>query len=264
MKRSSYIGIWILLSLSMVIVMTVAWVDDINIGGWTLKKAPYREMLLLDKDEEARLEAEKDSVKAAQLEERKNIVVTDSAPQSILLIGDSMTLNLALRLAQYARQNGHEFHAVNWDSSGTVKWGKSNHLQEYIEEFGSTFVFISLGSNELYLKNPQSHEKYVKMILDQVGSIPYVWIGPPNWKEDFGVNDMLEETCAPGAFFRSAGMEFARKKDGIHPTREASALWIDSLARWMPKSSHPIIMEAPSDTIGKVPPNVIFLKATDK
>ena len=101
-------------------------------------------------------------------------------------------------------------------------------------------------------------------IISKIGNIPYVWIGPPNWKEDAGINDMIQSVCAPGAFFRTKGMTFKRKKDGVHPTREASALWIDSVARWMPKSAHPILMNYPSDSIGKVNPNVIFLKALNK
>ncbi len=105
---------------------------------------------------------------------------------------------------------------------------------------------------------------YVKKILSCIGDIPYVWIGPPNWNEDTGINDMLEATCKKGSFFRSAGMEFKRKKDKIHPTREASALWIDSIMRWMPKSAHPILAEVPSDTLRKSPNHVIFIKPYNK
>lgn len=265
--KSNYTGLWLLLATAMVVVILIAFADDINIGKWTIKKAPYRETLLRDTSEEEREKAIADSLREVRKEletERLTQAVVDSTPQSILLIGDSMTMNLALRLAQYAKHNGHTMHAVNWDSSSTVKWGKSDHLKDYIHEFGATYVFISLGANELYLKNPKTHQQYVEMILDQIGDLPYVWIGPPNWKEDFGVNDMLEEVCKPGSFFRSAGMKFARKKDGIHPTREASAFWIDSIARWMPKSGHPILLDTPSDSVGKGNPNLIFLKATDK
>lgn len=263
--KKSYFGLWMLLAVGLLVVLAIGFADDITIGGYTVKKAPFREHLLTDKEAEAEEAARLDSVLAVQREEQENNKAeVDSAPQSILLIGDSMTLNLALRLAQYAKANGHKFHSVNWDSSGTVKWGKSRHLEEYIKEYGATYVFISLGSNELYIKDPKSHLKYVRSILDQVGDLPYVWIGPPNWKEDNGFNDFLEATCRPGTFFRSAGMEFKRKKDGIHPTRESSALWIDSIARWMPKSSHPILLETPPDSIGKVSPNLKFMKATDE
>lgn len=265
--KSNYAGLWLLTATALIIILVVAFSDDITIGNYTVKKAPFRDNLLVDREAAAKEAAEQDSILALRREEmerKEKEAQVDSTSHSILLIGDSMTLNLAYRLAQYARHNGHTFHSVNWDSSGTVKWGKSDHLAEFIKEYNATYVFISLGANELYIKEPKSHLKYIQSILDQIGDLPYVWIGPPNWKEDFGINDLLEATCVPGGFFRSAGMEFKRKKDGIHPTREASALWIDSIARWMPKSSHPILMETPPDTMRNVSPNVKYMKATDK
>lgn len=263
--KKGYIGLWLLLVIALLVVVGISFSDDITIGNYTLKKAPFRDTLLADKEAEAKELAKKDSLLAQRRDSLESVKEeVDSVPQSILVIGDSMTLNLALRIAQYAKANGHTIHSVNWDSSGTVRWGNSQHLAEYIKEYGATFVFISLGSNELYVKDPKVHEKHIASILEQVGELPYIWIGPPNWKEDNGFNDYLETQVRPGAFFRSAGMEFQRKKDGIHPTREASALWVDSIARWMPKSAHPILFNTPPDSIGKVSPNIKYMKATDK
>lgn len=263
--KARYTGLWLLLATALIVILVVSLLDDITVGSYTVKKAPFREMLLKDTVAEAREAFLADSLLAVRHEEERTLKAeVDTTPQSILLIGDSMTMNLALRLAEYAKANGHQFHAVNWDSSNTVKWAKSTHLAEYVSEYGATYVFISLGANELYLKNPSTHKQYVESIIGQVGDRPYVWIGPPNWKEDAGINDMLEATCAPGAFFRSAGMEFKRKKDGIHPTRAASALWIDSVARWIPKSAHPIRLDFPPDTLGRVNANIKFMKSTDK
>ena len=263
--KARYTGLWLLLAIALVIFLVVSLVDDITVGPYTVKKAPFRETLLKDPTAEVREKEATDSILAVRHgEEREIKAEVDTTPQSILLIGDSMTMNLALRLAEYAKANGHDFHAVNWDSSNTVKWAKSSHLEEFIKEYGATYVFISLGANELYLKNPSSHRHYVETIIAQIGERPYIWIGPPNWKEDAGINDMIEAACAPGAFFRSAGMEFKRKKDGIHPTREASALWIDSVARWMPKSGHPIRLDFPSDSLGRVNAKIKFMKSTDK
>ncbi len=263
--KSKYTGVWLLLSLSMVIIILIAFSDDITIGKWTIKKGSYKELLLAEREKEANdsIEAGLDEIDDVSGGKPKT-VETDSTQQSILLIGDSMTLNLAYRLTQYAKQNGHTFHAVNWDSSNTKIWAESDTLRHFIREYDATYIFISLGSNELYLSKPEGHRKYVEAILEKLDGRPYVWIGPPNWKEDAGLNDMIESACRKGGFFRSAGMTFERKKDKIHPTRQASALWIDSIARWMPKSAHPILLDIPSDTIGKVNPNVTFLKAHNK
>ncbi|MCM1152591.1 MAG: SGNH/GDSL hydrolase family protein [Muribaculum sp.] len=261
--KSSYIGLWCLLAISLFIILLVALSDDLTIGSWTVKKAPFEQTLFSDKNAPAPLQGQA-LADSLQKEAEKVEAPMDSTAQSILLIGDSMTWNLAIRLAQYAKQNGHQFHAINWDSSNTKIWAESDTLQYFIKKYAATYVFISLGSNELYLTKPESHRKYVESIIDKLGGRPYVWIGPPNWKEDAGINDMIQSVCAPGAFFRSAGMTFERKKDKIHPTRKASALWIDSVARWMPKSSHPILMDSPADSLGKVNENVTFLKALNK
>lgn len=257
--KSPYSGLWLIVALGLIIFLTIAFTDDITIGGWTIKKAPFRDCLIA-KPTEKDLPIDGQSVAQDTIQKTE----TDTVAKSILIFGDSMTYNLALRIAQYARQNGHTIHAVNWDSSNTRIWAESDTLTYFIKEFETDFIFISLGSNELYFKNPETRLPYIKRILEMIGDIPYVWIGPPNWQKDAGINDLLQRTCRNGAFFRTDGMELARKKDHIHPTRQASALWVDSIARWMPSSSHPILMDVPSDSIGRANPNIVFLKALNK
>lgn len=262
--KSNYLGLWLLLAVALLAFVTVSFCDDLTIGGHTFKKAPIAEALFptdtLTSDS-AYINLQTDSVMIQPAAVRAE---TDSLPKSILLFGDSMTLNLAMRLAKYAAVNGHRFHAVNWDSSNTKIWAESDTLDHFIKKFDADYIFISLGSNELYFKKPESRLPYVRRILSKIGDIPYVWIGPPNWKKDTGINDMLQQACAPGSFFRSEGMEFKRKADKIHPTRSSSALWIDSVMRWLPKSSHPILAAAPPDSVGKVNTPVVFLKALNK
>lgn len=255
-----YTAIWLLISTAFIVVISIAFLDDIKIGSWTLKKAPFRDMLLADVSDSDLL-AMPDTM---TIPEENNVNPVDSTAQSIFIFGDSMTLNLALRLGDYAKQNGHSVNAVNWDSSNTKIWAESDTLKYFIRKFQPTQIFISLGSNELYLKNPRSRKIYIEKILEMIGDIPYVWIGPPNWKEDTGMNAVIANTVKPGSFFLSEGIKLARKRDRIHPTRQASALWVDSIMRWLPESAHPFIADIPSDSIGKSRPNVIFLKALNK
>lgn len=252
-----------LLSLALTVILVVAFIDDIKIGEWTVKKAPISDYLL--KEESSTILSMVESTDSINQEDsHPELVKTDSLPQSLFIFGDSMTFNLALRLAQYAKQNGHTIHSVNWDSSNTKIWAEHDTLAYYIEKYHPTQIFISLGSNELYYKDPESRAPYVKKILEVIDTIPYVWIGPPNWKEDTGINNMIQNICKKRSFFKSAGMQFKRKKDNIHPTRESSAMWVDSIMRWLPESSHPFVMDVPSDSIGKSNPNIIFLKALNK
>lgn len=263
MRNSKYIGLWSLILIALIVIIGYSFIEDVSIMNHTLKKSSFKESLLGSGNEALKDSLKADSVRKV-LEEELKKVTTDSMPQSIFIFGDSMTWNLALRLAQYAKHNGHTINAVNWDSSNTKIWAEHDTLIYFINKYKPTQVFISLGSNELYFKDPSKRKPYVEKILEMIDTIPYVWIGPPNWEKDNGLNDMLEEICLPGSFFRTDGMSLKRKADHIHPTREASALWIDSIMRWIPGSAHPFIVNLPPDSIGKPKPNIIFLKALNK
>lgn len=263
-KRNEYLGLWILLTGVLAIVIAISFMEEVKLLNHTFKQATFARCLtdrhISDPDMEVQ---SADSLDIAEAEAPKEVTV-DSLPQSIFIFGDSMTFNLALRLAQYAKQNGHVINSVNWDSSNTKIWAESDTLNYYIRKYRPTQIFITLGSNEIYFKNPEVRVPYVRRILEMIDTIPYVWIGPPNWKKDTGINDMLQRECRPGTFFRSEGMEFKRKADHIHPTRQSSALWVDSIMRWLPKSAHPFVAEVPSDSIGKCNPHIVFLKALNK
>lgn len=258
MFRNKYSALWLLLAVSLLIIVIISFVEDINIGSYTLKKSPIAENLLAERvDNDSTIRS--DSIKV--IEEK---VETDSLPQIILVFGDSMSHNLGLRLAQYAKHNGHEIHTVNWDSSNTKIWADYDTLQYYINQYHPTQIFVSLGSNEVLLPKPDLRRPQIKKILSVIGDIPYVWIGPPNWREDTGINAVIASECKPGTFFLSDGMEFERGPDKIHPTRKSSALWMDSVIRWLPKTPHPFRADLPPDSIGDVSSHVIFLKALNK
>lgn len=172
----------------------------------------------------------------------------DTMPKTILFIGDSMLDGLSPRLAAYAKENGHTLYTVVWYSSTSEFWGNSSKLREYIAKLKPDYVFISLGANEMFVKDiAEKRDKFVKNIIRDLGSIPYVWIGPPNWKPDTGINDLVAANVGAGHFFLTNGMKFPRMKDGAHPTHEAAIGWMDSVARWMPAhAAHPIRMNVPS------------------
>lgn len=256
-----------LLVVALAVITLISFLDDdITIGGIKVKKSPIAKTLrekYLTTEEKQKAEEIRQEALVQKARPQENPI--DTAPQVFLFIGDSMTQNLSIRAAAYAKQNGHKIHTINWDSSGTRIWAQSDELDNFIEKYHPTFIFISLGSNELYIRNLDPYREYVRTILKKIGDIPYVWIGPPNWKKDEGINDMLLEETAPGTFFRSEGIQLARKSDQIHPTRDAAVIWFDSVARWIPKSAHPIRLTIPSDSITKSTKlkdtNIVYLKA---
>lgn len=264
--KSKYTGLWLLLAASLVIITLVSLLDDIEILGYKVKKAPIAENLLGEYKTTEEIEKAELAVKMeAEKKSKPQHNEVDTMPKVFLIFGDSMTQNLAIRLAAYAKQNGHEIHTVNWDSSGTRIWSKSDTLSYYINKFQPTFIFVSLGGNEAGYAKPDVLVPNVETIISKIGNIPFVWIGPPSLKNGASdkYSDMLGATLPAGTFFRSDGLELERRGDKIHPTVTAAALQIDSMAKWIKTSAHPIKMDFPADSVANTKikdTNIVYLK----
>lgn len=195
----------------------------------------------------------KDAIAQSRKASAKNVTV-DNAPKTILFFGDSMLDGLYPRLAAYAKANGHTMYAVIWYSSTTSTWGKSDKLKKYIRDLKPDYVFVALGANELYTdpnhKKDAERDRNIKKIIADIGNIPYIWIGPPNWKPKNGydLNELIAGNIGADRFFYSADIKFPRMKDGAHPTHEAAIGWMDKVIDWMKThSSHPIKMNKPTE-----------------
>ena len=249
--NKTYKQFWKILVLAFVLFFVLSAFDSIKLGNLELKSSGMIDRLTRVPEgmETATEEVAEDIVKALA-DAPKTI---DETPQTILFIGDSMLEGLYPRLAAYAEKNGHTLYAVIWYSSTSEVWGETTKLAEYIEKYNPTYIFVSLGANELFVRNiAEKRDKYVKNIISQIGTLPYVWIGPPNWKEDTGINALIAKNTKKGSFFMSNGMRFDRAKDGAHPTRKSAREWMDSVARWMPlHAEHPIKMDLPEKETAK-------------
>lgn len=180
-----------------------------------------------------------------------SVSMVDTTPQSILLIGDSMLEGLSPRFQDYAQQNGHEFNSVLWYSSTTKYFGECDTLSYFIRKYHPTFILLSIGANELFVRDIKTERSgFVAHILQEIDTIPYVWIGPPNWREDTGINELIVEHVGAKHYYPSKRLQFERTKDGAHPTHQSSALWVDSVARWiMDSSAHRIVLNQPDITV---------------
>lgn len=194
-----------------------------------------------------------DSIEVVKQDE----VICDTTSQRILIFGDSMIEGLSRRLRQYAFENNHDVLNVIWYSSSTKIWAQyEDTLTYYLKQFEPTYIMISLGGNELFVRDLDSRDKYIKTILQKVDTIPYIWIGPPNWKEDTGINELIEQNVGTHRYFPSKDLLFERKKDGAHPTYNSASNWMDSVAAWITNSSKYRIKmnfpEANAERAGKV------------
>ena len=259
--KHNYTGLWCILAAAFGIFAILSVFDTISIGGFELKSSGISDELFSRRPKaSATLTAGGDSPdKESASEAKAEPAPLDTASQTILFIGDSMLEGLSPRLAAYCEKNGHELYSVIWYSSTSEVWGRSDKLKHYISTIKPTYVFVSLGANELFVSNiAEKRDKYVKKIVADIGDLPFVWIGPPNWKPDTGINSLIAANAPSGSYFKSDGMHFDRAKDGAHPTRKSAAEWMDSVARWMPlHSAHPIRMEKPSSSKGR--PRRIFV-----
>lgn len=177
------------------------------------------------------------------------VLKVDTAKQSILFFGDSMLEGLGLRMCDYAMENGHNFHSVCWYSSTSEIWSKTDTLEYFIKKTQPTFVMICLCSNEQFVRDLDKREKYVSDIISRLGDIPFVWISPPSWKQDTGINNLIRNKVGKKRFFDSTKLEFVRGKDHVHPTFASAEIWMDSIAVWMNSfdTEYPIRMSVPTE-----------------
>ena len=250
-KKHPYAWLWVLLAVALVAVCLEVIPSVFNFSP---KPSGIAKVLFPDKE----IAVDSDSIAVDTLPQ----VIAhepDTSAHTILFIGDSMLDGLSPRLAAYAAASGHTLYSVVWYSSSTEIWGKSHRLTEYIQKVSPTYIFICLGANELYVKDiEEKRTPFIREMLAEIDTIPYLWIGPPNWVEDTGINKMIADNTAKGSYFKSDGMTFERRADGAHPTAASAIEWMDSIVRWMPEhSNHPIKMNMPEQRTAR--PERIFI-----
>lgn len=259
--KKHYTELWLLLACAFAIFAVASAFEMPVIAGHQLKSSEIHSHIFGKNETAVPLDSVVPHTAAAETADKAPSfpVPCDTASKTILFIGDSMLEGLGPRMAAYAQENGHIMYQVTWYSSTSEVWGRSDKLKGYIERLHPDYIFICLGANELFVSDiATKRDKYVKKIIADIDTIPFLWIGPPNWKKDTGINDLIRANAPLGSFFLSDGMHFDRSKDGAHPTRTSAALWMDSVARWMPlHSNHPIRMAKPAKTSAR--PKRIFV-----
>lgn len=178
--------------------------------------------------------------------------VAESRNQVVLLIGDSMADGMGARFNDYAVKNGFEFHSIVWYGSTTRDWAIASDLQYQIERVRPTYIIISLGTNDLGYKDYNRRTAAIQTILSRVGNIPYVWVGPLPWRKvkDRRIVNVIRDCTGEGKFFDSSSV-IASRADGVHPTRQGAAHWVDKIVEWMGEpelNDNPIEMDQPDFT----------------
>ena len=181
----------------------------------------------------------------------------DTSPQRILLFGDSMVPVLVPRMADYCLENGHRLYPAVWYGSTIEKWAyddDEDKLDRLIAQLQPTVVIAVLGSSELRARDVPAHRPFVERIVRKVTGRQLLWIGPPNWREDTGINELIEDVVGRDRFFASGNLVLDRSGDGIHPSEGGGTQWVDAFVRWvLHESRRPFVMSAPRRRAAPLP-----------
>ena len=178
----------------------------------------------------------------------------ENGSQSILVIGDSTLDGIGRRFTDYASCNGHTIFTSIWYGATTKDWAYTTELPRLIKKVKPTFIIISLGTNDLGYNDISARTDAVKEILREVGDIPYIWIGPMSLRtvrDGTKIVNAIRDAVGENLFFDSYHRKMTRLADGIHPTFEASARWVDDVVKWMnrPEAIHHITMNYPTASV---------------
>ena len=260
-----YWGLWALLLAALTFFAVLSlWPEGFKVGGMEIKTATFAQQV------KGLFGGDNDPVVADTLDANGRLpngrhpkgwrAPMDTTAKTILFIGDSMLEGLGERLAAYCDKNGHKLIEVIWYSSSSIHWAETARLTELKEKYNPNYIMVCLGANELYVPDIKNARRpHVKKMLAEIGDIPYLWIGPPNWDQDTGINDLLKQEVDEGCFYFSANDKFDRSRDGAHPTRTSAHKWMDRVAKWITTTgAYPIRLDYPGEGISRATRIVVY------
>lgn len=166
--------------------------------------------------------------------EKVREVVTKGNGERVLLIGDSQCEGLKNVLSKYCEKNNHRLiGTVIYYSSSTKQFGTNDRLEEYIQAFKPSVVFFVIGLNEIFARDLSNRAKYIEKIKEvfKRNQVKYAWVGPAAWTKDRGIVNLMEKSVGD-LFYPSHKLVLERSEDKRHPSRSASKIWFDQVARW--------------------------------
>jgi acyl-CoA thioesterase-1 len=144
--------------------------------------------------------------------------------------GDSMVGGgLCKALSPKFQAEGTKFVRDVWEAASLPMFAESDRLPKLMKKYDPDLVLISLGANDILTVHPEYFAQHIEAIVRKVGNRDCYWIGPPPWKGEHGLIDVMREHSSPCKFFDSAPLVLERRPDGIHPTEKGGVIWADAL-----------------------------------
>lgn len=158
-------------------------------------------------------------------------------PRVVLHVGDSTVGDgggLELALDKRFHALGATFHHDAWVSASIWSVEHADKLKKLIRHFQPDLVIVTLGTNDVFHPTPAMLGPSIADISRKAATLGLArgapprecwWIGPPTWKKDLGVVDVIRKHAAPCRFFDSSLMGIERRPDGVHPTDKGGEEW---------------------------------------
>lgn len=164
--------------------------------------------------------------------------VNDSTHHRILLLGDSEAGGMKNILNDYCRSNGHKLVAtIEWYSATTLNFAKADTISKIIARYKPTYIFVLFGLNEVLARDGANRKALARQFHRRLKKIPYAWIGPTNWGQDFVVTDAFRAAADSAAFFSSKSLILPKASDGRHPSLAGYRIWMSHIANWLQTSA---------------------------
>ncbi len=159
----------------------------------------------------------------------------------VLHIGDSFAGALGVPLNEELRSRGLVSHLRFKTASFIPNWAGGYDLGAYIAQLKPDLVLITLGANEMAMKDPTLRIPLIKKIVKRLNGTPCVWIATPLWGMDNGLMDIVRDNSAPCRFMDTNKIHpgMPRVSDKIHPTIAARKIWAKVVVEWLQKEREP-------------------------
>jgi hypothetical protein len=164
--------------------------------------------------------------------------LNDSTHHRILLLGDSEAGGMKNVLNDYCQSNGHKLVAtIEWYSATSINFAKADTISKLIARYKPTYIFILFGLNEVLARDAANRRAMAKLFHKRLRKVPYAWIGPTNWGQDFVVTDAFRAAADSAAFFSSKSLTLPKASDGRHPSLSGYRIWMANIANWLQTSA---------------------------
>jgi len=179
------------------------------------------------------------------------------AGKTVLHVGDSMVGGdggLTKALGANFTHAGARFVRDTKVSESVISFAASTRLRTLLAKHAPDIVIVTLGANDVFVPYPASLAGHVQAIARKLQGRECYWMGPPLWKPDTGIVQVIKDNAAPCTFFDSSAQKLARAGDGIHPTEQGGAAWASSFWDFFVKASPRLRADTAFVDAGHTPP----------